>query len=194
MLDEILRRDQPQVAVLPVHWPTYLRQYSGGATLPYFSLLAGEGRRESTPSSGMPAAADLARELAGAPPAQRRARLMAHVRRQAARVLGFEAGDAIDARQPLAELGLDSLMAVEFRNLLGASVTLERALPATLLFDHPTLEALVDYLAARIPGVEPQTKATPVAVGVERPGDALDRIEQLSDQDVQRLLKQRLGS
>ena len=54
-------------------------------------------------------------------------------------------------RQPLNELGLDSLMAVELRNVLGRRVG--RTLPATLLFDYPTIEALSDISAERLLGM-----------------------------------------
>lgn len=46
--------------------------------------------------------------------------------------------------QPLRELGLDLLMAVQLRNALG--LTLGRTLPATLLFNYPTISELTDYL------------------------------------------------
>ncbi|MCC5670510.1 acyl carrier protein [Nostoc sp. CHAB 5784] len=39
---------------------------------------------------------------------------------------------------------MDSLMAVELKNRLES--TLSCSLPATLVFDYPTIEALVDYL------------------------------------------------
>ena len=54
--------------------------------------------------------------------------------------------EAIELDQPLHDLGLDSLMAVELRNLLG--VAIEAELPATLLFEHPSVSALVDHLLA----------------------------------------------
>jgi hypothetical protein len=41
-------------------------------------------------------------------------------------------------------MGLDSLMAVELQNLVGARVA--RKLPVTLLFDHPTVSRLADHL------------------------------------------------
>jgi NAD(P)-dependent dehydrogenase (short-subunit alcohol dehydrogenase family)/acyl carrier protein len=191
VLDAILESDRAQVAVLPVRWPTFLGAYPVGGEPPFFSVVAHERRRERV-AAATPAA-DFTRELAETPPAQRRLRLTAHVRRQAVRVLGFEAADTVDARRPLSELGLDSLMAVELRNLLGASVGLKRALPATLLFDHPTIEALVDYLAAEIPGMAPAPEATTAetSVDADTSGDALDRIEQLSDEEVERLLKQK---
>ena len=69
---------------------------------------------------------------------------------QVARVLGPATPASIGERQPLSELGLDSLMAVELRNLLGACLGLEQALPATLVFDYPTVEALAGYLAKTV--------------------------------------------
>jgi acyl transferase domain-containing protein len=189
ILDEILRRGNAQVAVLPVRWPTFLRTYASGATPPFLSGMARDGRREIV-ADGPAAGADFARELADTPPVQRRGRLTAHVRRQVVRVLGFEASETLDARRPLSELGLDSLMAVELRNLLSVSVPLSRTLPATLLFDHPTVEALVDYLTAELTGIPPAAEDAPD--NGDAPADALDRIEQLSDDEVDRLLRQSL--
>ena len=62
----------------------------------------------------------------------------------ALRILRFPTDRRIEPRQPLKELGLDSLMAVEFRNVLSAAVC--RPLPATLLFSYPALEDLMRHL------------------------------------------------
>ena len=47
-------------------------------------------------------------------------------------------------------MGLDSLGAVEFANVLGDAVG--RAVDATLTFNHPTLSAVTDYLCREIFG------------------------------------------
>ncbi len=52
---------------------------------------------------------------------------------------------AVSDRTPLRELGLDSMMAVELRNALSADLGVR--LPATLLFDHPTVAAVSEEIA-----------------------------------------------
>jgi hypothetical protein len=54
-------------------------------------------------------------------------------------------GTAIDANVPLMSAGLDSLLAFEFVNTLAARLNME--LNPTILFDHPTLEQLAEFLS-----------------------------------------------
>jgi hypothetical protein len=51
-------------------------------------------------------------------------------------------------RQPLGELGLDSLMGIEIRNRLEAEVGTK--LSATLVWNHPTVADLAGYLVAKL--------------------------------------------
>ena len=61
----------------------------------------------------------------------------------------------VGPHQPLMEAGMDSLGAVELRNSLAARSGLD--LPATLMFDYPSISGLADYLASKLgaPHLEP---------------------------------------
>ncbi|MER5972279.1 type I polyketide synthase [Streptomyces sp. NPDC002055] len=88
----------------------------------------------------------LRRRLAATPAGERGVLLLSQVRAEAALALGHGSGDsAVDADRALAELGLDSLAAVELRNRLAALTGL--TLPATLLFDYPTARGVAAHLA-----------------------------------------------
>ncbi len=86
------------------------------------------------------------------------AALLSELQGMAASVLGAE----VSATQPLMEAGLDSLAAVELRNSISARFQLE--LPATLVFDHPTIAALASFLASRLVPAQPVEAALVPAV------------------------------
>ncbi|MEV5561246.1 type I polyketide synthase [Nonomuraea wenchangensis] len=80
--------------------------------------------------------------------AEREAAVLELVRARAAAVLGHDSPASVPVDQAFQELGVDSLAAVELRNGLGAALGLR--LPTTLVFDHPSVRAVVDYLIKRI--------------------------------------------
>jgi acyl carrier protein len=125
-------------------------------------------------------------QLAQAAPAKRSNLLVTFVHGHARRVLGLDPARAIDPKQPLRELGLDSLMAVELRNALGAA--LGRPLPATLLFDYPTLGALAGHLGRLL---VPEGAPESAGPAVER-ARTVAQLERLSDDEAEALLLEEL--
>merc|ERR1712159_845074 len=78
------------------------------------------------------------------PASKRPEKLAAMLQVKAMEVLGVTDASAVSINQPLSELGLDSMLAVELRNELVDMVGSN--LPGTLLFDYPTIQDISGYL------------------------------------------------
>jgi SAM-dependent methyltransferase len=136
-----------RVLLAAIEWPRFLAGY--GNDIPaYFAEVASPRRTAVAPSQG------------AVNPRASRAALAAFVTNAAERVLGAAAGEALARDAPLNEAGLDSLMALELRKAL--SVGLEMNLPATLLFNFPTIDSLIEHLAPQVGLAEVQPSPAPL--------------------------------
>ena len=192
-LEWAMQQDVSQVGVLPANWSEFFNSYTPGTEPAFFREIAREVRKRTTKIEIKTLEVSLSKQLAGTIPNKRISALLSHVRQKAAEVLNVQNSHTIDLDQPLQSLGLDSLMAVELRNKLGQSA--ERTLPATLLFEYPTITALTDYLAREVfmlngtdseNVVEAQQKQEPAPVDIA----ALD---DLSEDELAALLRNKLG-
>jgi len=134
------------------------------------SAVAGSGRADDTDDTGSGSAGeDYAERLRDLDAGARRRTLVGLVGRATAAVLGHSGGADVDPDHSFAELGVDSLTAVELRNRLSARTGL--LLPSTVVFDHPNATALARHLEdliipagrAPVPTAAPPVEAEPVA-------------------------------
>jgi hypothetical protein len=171
VLDYLMRQADPQVAAMPVNWPVLLSQFPNG-TPPLFSKFAGEMQAATKIERAATAEPGLRQQLAVAPPNQRRTVLLDHVRAQAVKVLRLDPSQ-IDSDQPLNQLGLDSLMAVELRNVF------------------PSVNALTDYLGRDLIAEVTERPKTGARRANETPKPSSER-DHLSEDELAALLAQKL--
>ncbi|MEW2181515.1 SDR family NAD(P)-dependent oxidoreductase, partial [Streptomyces sp. NPDC005406] len=115
---------------------------------PVLGTLARTGRPAARPGTGLSAAADLRRRLAGRGEDERGRILLDLVRSHVATLLGHPTPEAVGADRAFQDLGFDSLAAVELRRRLGSATGL--SLPASLVFDHPDSRAVAAHLTGLI--------------------------------------------
>ncbi|MEU5367336.1 SDR family NAD(P)-dependent oxidoreductase [Streptomyces sp. NPDC005925] len=135
---------------------------SGGGAVPH--VLRGLVRvgRQSVREAGA-GGGGLARRLAGLAVGEREALLLDLVRTEAAAVLGYGGPEGVRADTAFKDAGFDSLTSVELRNRMREATGLK--LPATLVFDYPTPQALARHLTEEFGDVvAPVTVSAPVVV------------------------------
>ncbi len=147
-LERVLDADEPTAVVADMDWDLFMTGYGAARRRPLLDELSQARPREATVS--VVGQSDVRGRLAGLSSTERATVLDDLVRATIAEVLGHTDPSAIVLDQPLVELGFDSLSAVQVRNKLGLATGL--TLPVMLVFDHPTVTAVRDFLAAELDG------------------------------------------
>ena len=196
---ERLNRTQPsisaRIALLEEAWQTRLfRRVARGM------LLTPEGARllplaEASLGQGGALGQDLSairRALLGADPAERAGVILSLLSEHVAKILGHAPED-LDLDEPLTDMGLDSLMAVELRNWIEGGLRMN--LPAVELLRGPSVTQLAELVAARFD--QPQGEATQAPDPPPEMQDAqelLPLVDEMSDEQVDSLLNELDGN
>jgi NAD(P)-dependent dehydrogenase (short-subunit alcohol dehydrogenase family)/acyl carrier protein len=139
---------RPEAVLLPAAMDMAQLSRSALAASPLMRGLLKAALPQAKPSRpaqpAQPGVAPFKQRLATLDADQRAQAVLELVSAEVAAVLGMPGAHGVDPNQPLRDVGLDSLMAVDLRNRLGAAIGLR--LPATLLFDYATPSALAKRL------------------------------------------------
>ncbi len=201
-LGRLLNQERPQVGVMSVNWARWQQLSPFVAAAPVLSELMGSG---SAPILGKPG---LTREaVLAADPAARCQLLEDYFTEQAAGVLGL-AQTEVEPDQPLTDLGLDSLMAVELKNRIEGALGVAPRMVEFLagisirqLAAH-ALDRLLEATAEGVPAtIEAESRTSiDTVLGAAREGtsEAADEawwasVDQLSAEQVDALLRRFLG-
>ncbi|WP_437819490.1 type I polyketide synthase [Sorangium sp. So ce1078] len=185
--------------VASVDWPLMKPLWEARRRRPFLEQIEA---RAAAPAGARPARARLLERLAGLPAPRRFDALVEHVQREVGRILGFPATELPAPDRGFFQMGMSSLMTIELRNALGRE--LGRDLPASLAFDHPNVEALARHLAQSVDAIaiplageaapaqgrSPSAPSAPFGPEIE---GRLTRMEQMSDDEIERLLAEKLG-
>jgi NAD(P)-dependent dehydrogenase (short-subunit alcohol dehydrogenase family)/acyl carrier protein len=188
---------QAESVVARIDWATLKPLHEARRRRPFLSrITASETPAIAAATANAAAAAPaFAASLAALPALARHDALVELVSREVSAVLGIEPGRSLARDVGLFEMGMDSLMSVELRKRLERGSGL--ALPSTLTFNYPNVDALAGFLATRFDDAEtpaativvPPTLAVAVA---PRAGEATSDVAALSDAELEARLLARL--
>jgi NADPH:quinone reductase-like Zn-dependent oxidoreductase/nucleoside-diphosphate-sugar epimerase len=168
-LKRVLIENPVQAVVADIDWAAYGSAHGLTGRAGLFAGLVAQGSPQGgahvkSDDAKTPVARDIVAELRSVLPVERGELIRDYLRELARQTLGYGKGEHIAIDQPLVDQGFDSLMSVDMRNRLNR--VLGRTLPASLLFDYPTLDRVARYLLESViafdeaPQVETPT-ATP---------------------------------
>jgi NADP-dependent 3-hydroxy acid dehydrogenase YdfG/acyl carrier protein len=151
-LQHALDAGEVTVGIADVDWSRFLPAFTEDRPSPLLAELAEARRLAGTEPAATRddsgAVADWRRRLVALPDTAQRRELRDLVRTHVASALGHASPADVEPDRALRELGFDSLAALQVRNRLRSATGL--ALPATVVFDHPTPDALARYLHAQL--------------------------------------------
>ena len=195
--------DLAQIVVADVDWDRLRAAYEARRPLPMLANMSTPTRSSTRAASHsaltsaraqreQPKQADLLQKLEQTQPTERPSVVLDHVRLAVARTLNLDTNRPIDIRQGLFDMGMDSLMSVELKGRLEASVG--KTLPSTFTFNYPSIEALAGYLSGEVLGLtQPDDTAEVVAVTDMQTAEPTQIDDDMTEDDLADLLAAKLA-
>jgi acyl transferase domain-containing protein len=195
-LEEVIRQAIVQVSVLPMNWVQLQSAIPSLGRSPFLKeLVAREPEKGERAAAGKNTlSAELLRAM---DPVQRRQTLTNKLQAEAARVLRLPSPE-FDVMRSLNQFGMDSLMALELKNRMQTQWGI--VVPLVSILNGPSVTGLVSILETLVEAAEEPSDGvsanasrdglTRNAIDSESAHQLLHRLPELSDEEVDSLLKQ----
>ncbi|MDF1744080.1 MAG: SDR family NAD(P)-dependent oxidoreductase [Gimesia sp.] len=176
VLEKAVRASLQQALVLDVDWK---RMGGGSESPPLFEKLSAVSQRSKAGDSEM---VGKLKRLQGS---ARQQLIIDTVQNQFQQILSTPEAPEVD--RPLIEMGMDSLMAVEFSMQLQSMLGDDYTVSPTMLFDHPTITAIAEHVLSMIDDAA-ETESPQVETGTPATGgesvSVLGTADQLTRDDI----------
>ncbi|AOX02952.1 short-chain dehydrogenase [Moorena producens PAL-8-15-08-1] len=143
ILGELLSQPVSQVGVFPINWPQFLGQLPVGYTIPFLEAFASRKLQKETTKDE-----NFLEQLAVALESERNQILIGYLQVQVGKLLGFDKSKLPNPELGFFDMGMDSLLTVELRNLLSSN--LGCSISAAELFGTSNIQNLAEHLIKEI--------------------------------------------
>ncbi len=188
LLGQLLRQNLGQITILPIDWEKFFQVFSGGIeeTL-LFNIANKVKRKEKVDEKPL-----LLQQLQEILPEKQKGFLIKQLQKDIAKALELDDSQIPEPNLGFFDMGMDSLMALEFKNQLQAGIG--QTLSATLTFEYPNIEALATYLLEEVLIKDDASPSNSENMEDENLTQELEDIQQLSDDELQALIENEFQS
>ncbi|NEQ80605.1 MAG: SDR family NAD(P)-dependent oxidoreductase, partial [Moorea sp. SIO2I5] len=142
ILGALLLEQVSQVGVFPINWSRFAKQLPGGVKMPCIEAFYSQPELKETNSQGF------LNQLVQTVENERKQLLIHKLQTEVGSILGLPKSKLPDPELGFFSLGIDSLMAVEIRNILNS--TLNSSISTATLFEKSNIKDLAEYLIEEI--------------------------------------------
>jgi acyl transferase domain-containing protein/acyl carrier protein len=161
LLEQLISESTAQVGVVPIDWSQF------PSHTPFFADFS-ESKIQPKQQS------DILQQLTGKRANERQAFLIAYLQAEIGKVLGLPASQLPHPQQGFFDIGMDSLMSIELRNRLESNLGLN--IPATAIFEYPTIRALSQYIIEKGLQLEDTPASTQISVSINQELEELEAL------------------
>jgi len=155
ILTQLLEESATQVTVAPIDWSRFAAMLPSGMKMPvleemecYYRQDYKQDYRQDACATEPTAHHPFLLELKAAKRSDRTQLMTNYLQGVVAKLLGYPDPQILDPQLGFFDLGMDSLLSLELRNLL--QTRLACSVSATMLFEYTNIEALAEYLTTEV--------------------------------------------